>query len=113
MNRKALYKEPEKNSSRESPVMMRPERSDTTDPVKRQTNRMKPVLTEAQQQELFGKLKASRSKALPVTVTLFREHEDRQVAGIVTAFDPRYNLIKVEKGAAWEVFQFDDVIRVE
>ncbi|NOU95179.1 hypothetical protein GC093_18405 [Paenibacillus sp. LMG 31456] len=94
--------------------MMLPEHKVRTNRVNEQTERLsKPELTNEEQQELFKRLKVSKSQTREVSVTLFRDIGNRTIFGTVTSMDPRYSLIKVESGSIWEVFQLTDVIRVD
>ncbi|MFD0680513.1 MULTISPECIES: YolD-like family protein [unclassified Paenibacillus] len=96
--------------------MMLPEHKNRINRVYGQKKKMKltkPALTDEEQQELFRRLKVSKSQNLEASITLFRDSGNRTIFGIVTSIDPRYALIKVESGPSWEVFQFSDVIRVD
>ncbi|WP_010495056.1 hypothetical protein [Paenibacillus elgii] len=69
-------------------------------------------LTDEQQREIFGRLRASRSNTLEVTVTFFDGREYRQTTGIVADMvDQRYVKLELERG--WMLINFADVTGVE
>ncbi|MCZ8514347.1 YolD-like family protein [Paenibacillus filicis] len=78
--------------------------------LKKQT---RPELTEEEQQEMFGRLKASRSEKIEVTITVYGEYENQSFTGIVTGIDPRLYLVKLEFNHDWKLFDFTDIIGVE
>ncbi|MFB0841760.1 YolD-like family protein [Paenibacillus oleatilyticus] len=69
------------------------------------------ILTDEQQQEIFGRLRASWSNTLKVTVTFYDRHEYRQTTGIVEAMDKRY--IKLELDRGWTLVGLADITGVE
>ncbi|MCR8635732.1 YolD-like family protein [Paenibacillus radicis (ex Xue et al. 2023)] len=109
-----MRKKLEGNGLWESNRMMLPEHKDRINIINRHNDKMKkPELTEKEQQELYGRLRASMSNVIQTRIKLFRENGNLEIAGIVTSIDPRYQLIKVEQGPSWEVFQFADVLQVD
>ncbi|TVY10351.1 YolD-like family protein [Paenibacillus cremeus] len=70
-------------------------------------------MTEEEQQELFGRLKASLRNSVEVTITVFGELGNRQVTGGVAGLDPKHRLVKVETSGDWELIEFENVLAVE
>ncbi|MFH5182953.1 YolD-like family protein [Paenibacillus sp. TAB 01] len=73
----------------------------------------KPELMEEEEQEMFGRLSASKANTLEVTITVYGEYENRQIRGIVTGLEARHRLIKLQAGYDWELIEFKDVIHVD
>ncbi|MDO3680657.1 YolD-like family protein [Paenibacillus ehimensis] len=102
------------NGMWESMRMMIPQHRERSVQQQREVaKQVRPELTEEEQQELFGQLRASLSNTLEVEITLFDEYENKKIIGIVTGLDPRHQLAKVQTGQSWELIQFCDVIGVE
>ncbi|MCP1306461.1 YolD-like family protein [Paenibacillus tyrfis] len=98
----------------ESTRMMIPQHRESSILQRKEAKKqVRPEMTEEEQQELFGRLRASLSNTLDVEITLFDEYENKKIVGIVTGLDPQYRLVKVQTGQSWELIQFRDVIRVE
>lgn len=68
-------------------------------------------LSDEQQREIFGRLRASRSNTLKVTVTFYDGREYRETTGIVAYMDQRY--IKLELDRGWTLVGLADVAGVE
>lgn len=71
----------------------------------------KPELTEEEQQEMFGRLKASKANTLEVCIKVFGDFEIQKVTGIVTGLD-KY-LVKMEVNNDWQLIKFEDIIGVD
>lgn len=98
----------------ESSRMMLPEHRERSIIQNKQTNRLeRPELTEEEQQELFGRLKASMSNTIEVTVTVFGEYEHTKYIGTVSGLDLRQQLVKLEWLGDWKLIDFKDIIGVE
>lgn len=99
----------------ESSSMMLPQHKEASlHRDKQRSKNIKPELTEEEQEELFGCLRASLVNTIEVSVTIYGEFVNKQLTGVITGLDPRQRLAKLEpcKGD-WELFKFDDVLRVE
>lgn len=73
----------------------------------------RPELTEEEQQELFGRLKASLVNSIEVTVTVYREFGYEKYTGIVGGLDPRHKLVKLDWLGDWKLIEFKDIIDVQ
>ncbi|KPV57892.1 hypothetical protein QJ48_19755 [Paenibacillus sp. A3] len=97
----------------ESSNMMIPQHRERSVQQERETEKQVRLDTEEEQEELFGRLRASFSNTLEVEITVFGECENRKIGGIVTGLDSRNFLVKVQKTVGWELLQLRDIIKVE
>ncbi|GAA4828212.1 hypothetical protein GCM10023310_01190 [Paenibacillus vulneris] len=98
----------------ESSRMMLPQHRERSVQQNNQASRMtRPELTEEEQQELFGRLKASLVNTIEVTITVYKENGYEKYTGIVGGLDPRYYLVKLEWLGDWKLIEFKDIVGVE
>ncbi|WP_079908294.1 YolD-like family protein [Paenibacillus sp. 32352] len=98
----------------ESSRMMLPEHRERSVFLYGQEDKLKrPELTEEEQQELFGRLKASLSNTIEVTIKVYTEYGYEKYSGVVGGLDPRHKLVKLEWRADWKLIEFRDIVGVD